>query len=205
MLPSSFKMYIDFRTNFRWAKRLAEFKNVNWTVYKYHSHYSVDFNSETWIRRRRRTTYMLGWVGSKPNPSNFLDGPSQPVVIFLNPRQFLPGSSNLTRTFRDTKPPIKLKYLDPKWTWSQNSITWGKIQEPNPSKIKKPETQPERWKFDPTYPYIYVNNKTTVKEDRCLNAYLPFCSFEILSVRWTLQVSLFVCIVYSHCTVNAWQ
>ena len=104
MLPSSFKMYIDFRTNFRWAKRLAEFKNVNWTVYKYHSHYSVDFNSETWVWRRRRTSSVYN--------------------IYI----------------------------------------------------------------------LHVNNKTTVKEDRFLNAYLPFCSFEILSVRWTLQVY----IVYSH-------
>ena len=51
--------------------------------------------------------------------------------------------------------------------------------------IRKPESEEEEELvvYIYTYIYIYVNNKTTVKEDRFLNAYLPFCSFEILSVR----------------------
>ena len=61
--------------------------------------------------------------------------------------------------------------------------------------IRKPESEEEEeLVVCIIYIYIHVNNKTTVKEDRFLNAYLPFCSFEILSVRWTLQVY----IVYSH-------
>ena len=48
--------------------------------------------------------------------------------------------------------------------------------------IRKPESEEED-ELVVYIIYIYVNNKTTVKEDRFLNAYLPFCSFEILSVR----------------------
>ena len=49
--------------------------------------------------------------------------------------------------------------------------------------IRKPESEEEEELVVYIYIHIYVNNKTTVKEDRFLNAYLPFCSFEILSVR----------------------
>ena len=66
--------------------------------------------------------------------------------------------------------------------------------------IRKPESEEED-ELVVYIIYIYVNNKTTVKEDRFLNAYLPFCSFEILSVRWTLQVSLYETVLYIH---TAW-